>query len=103
MILSVVHTAIMCNDPDLADSYLLVIHNALWVKSMKFSITNPFIMGLADVQVNECPKFLAPISSIANQSLFFLSVNVHISLVLDAMVSYLPCQILKGKKWQIPA
>ena len=91
MIVNVVHTAIVYNDPDLADSYLLVIHNILWVKSMNFSITNPF------------PKFLAPLYSIANHSLFFLAVNVQISLVLDTMISYLPCQMLKGKKWQIPA
>ena len=40
-------------------SYIMVIRNALYLKQMDTTLIPPFMMRLADIQINECPKFLA--------------------------------------------
>ena len=98
LLLDVVHAAVMFDPPDSSDSYLFVIHNALFVESLDCALINPFMMRLANIQVDECPKFLAPIPSIANHSLFFPDANIRIPLALNGIVSYLPCRMPRGEE-----
>ena len=100
LLLDVVHAAVMYDDPESSDSYLLVLHNAVFVESLDCALINPFITRLANIQVDECPKFLAPIPSMANHSLFFPDANIRIPLALTGIVSYLPCRMPRGE-WQI--
>ena len=49
---------------------LLVIRNALHMRSMHANLIPPFMMRLAGIEVDECPKFLSPKPSEVNHSLY---------------------------------
>ena len=51
--------AIIAHDDHLTgETMLLKIRNALYVESLESDLIPPFVMRLAGIQVNECPKFL---------------------------------------------
>ena len=70
--------------------YILIIRNALHMPSLKNHLIPPFMMRLASVEVNECPKFLAKQPSLENHSLFFPSEKIRLPLLLCGIISYLP-------------
>ena len=72
------------------DSYILIIRNALHLASMKNHLIPPFMMRLAGVELNECPKFLAKQPSLDHHSLFFPQEQLRIPLLLTGIVSYVP-------------
>ena len=45
------------------------------------------------MQVDECPKFLSPIPSVINHSIYFPDVDLRIPLMLEGIVSNLSCRI----------
>ena len=51
---------------------VMILYNALHVSSLDCSLINPFMIHLTGIVVDECPKFLADIPSIAHHSLYFL-------------------------------
>ena len=59
LLVDVVHAAIAYDCDVSGTTYLMIVHNALLVPSIKSCLINPFMMRLAGVQVDECPKFLA--------------------------------------------
>ena len=63
-------------------TYIMVIHNALYFKNMDVNLIPPFMMRLAGLEVNECPKFLAPNPTIENHSIYFPVFIVKILTVL---------------------
>jgi len=70
------------------EQHILIIRNALHVKSMKNHLIPPFVMRLAGVEVDECPKFLARSPSLNNHSLFFSSDDIRIPLALYGKTPY---------------
>ena len=44
-------------------THILVIHNALYLRTMSVNLIPPFMMRLAGLEVNECPKFLSKVPS----------------------------------------
>ena len=68
MLVDVVHALITYDCPTTGNSYPMMISNALLVPSVDCCLINPFMMRLAGVQVDECPKFLSPTPSIVNHS-----------------------------------
>ena len=80
----------------------MIIHNALHVKSMDVCLLNPFIMRLAGIHVDDSPKFLAMMPSVAHHSLYFPSENIRISLALNGIVSYFPCRKPRGEEISNP-
>ena len=92
MLVDVVNAVITYDCPRTGLSYPLLINNALFVPSIDCCLINPFIMRLAGVQVDECPKFLSPFPSIENHSLYFPDTELRIPLQLEGIVSYLPCR-----------
>ncbi len=68
LLMDVVHAAAAYDCDKSGKSYLMIIHNALLVSSLKSCLINPFMMRLAGVQVDECPKFLALNPSITHHS-----------------------------------
>ena len=60
--------------------------------SVDCCLINPFMMRLAGVQVDECPKFLSPTPSVVNHSIYFPEINLRIPLMLEGIVSYLICR-----------
>ena len=72
------------------NEYILVIRNALHLPSLKNHLIPPFMMRLASIEVNECPKFLAKQPSIEHHSLYFPNEKLRLPLLLCGIISYLP-------------
>ena len=70
-------------------TFMLVLRNALHFPSMDISLIPPFIMRLAGIEVNECPKFLAKSPSIEHHSMYFPDNHLRIPLQLHGIISYL--------------
>ena len=51
------------------ESYAVIIRNALYVKRMQVALIPPFMMRMAGIEVDECPKFLSTKPSITNHSI----------------------------------
>ena len=73
-------------------SYLLIIRNALYVKDMDISLIPPFIMRLADIEIDECPKFLAKAPTVKNHSVYFSQYDLRLPLHIRGIISYLPAR-----------
>ena len=71
-------------------TYILIINNALFMRSMEMNLIPPFIMRLNGLEVNECPKFMSNNPSIENHSIYFPEDNIRLPLQLRGIVSYLP-------------
>ena len=56
---SVVTAAVMYDCELTGNSYVLVIHNALYIKEMVINLIPPIMMRLSGLEVDECPKFLS--------------------------------------------
>ena len=81
-----------------SQSFLLVIRNALHLPSMKNHLIPPFMMRLADLVVDECPKYLAQKPSLNNHTLYFENDDIRIPLSLRGIISYLPNQVPAGEQ-----
>lgn len=85
--------AVIAYDCDVTgNSSLMYICNALYIPEMKYHLMHPFLMCLAGILVDECPKFLAKRVSINNHSVFFPDKNIRIPLFLRGIISYFPCR-----------
>ncbi len=96
--LDVVHAAVVYDCDQTGHSYVLIIYNALHVPSMECSSIYPFIKRFTGIVVDECPKFLANIPSVAHHSIYFPDQDLRVSLALDGIVSYFPCRIPRGEE-----
>ena len=86
----IVDTALTYDFPSEGKSYLLIIRNALHIKSMRSNLIPPFMMRLAGLEVNECPKFMAKSPTIEHHSLYFPDDRLRIPLGLSCTISYIP-------------
>lgn len=57
---------------------------------MKVHRIPPFMMRLAGIEVDECPKFLARSPKITNHSLYFEEHDLRLPLQIYGIISYLP-------------
>ena len=103
LLVEVVHAAVVFDCPTTGNSYVMFLNNALHVPSLECSLINPFIMRLAGIVVDECPKLLAEIPSIAHHSLYFPDQDLRIPLALDGIVSYFPCHMPRGEELTDPS
>ena len=71
-------------------TYILLIYNALYMKTMEVNLIPPFLMRLNGIEVNECPKFMSSNPSIKDHSIYFPEHNERIPLQLQGIVSYFP-------------
>ena len=97
LLVDMVHAAVACDCDTSGKTYLVILHSPLLVPSLQSCLSNLFIMRLAGVQVDECPKFLAMVPSRAHHSLYFLDLEIRIPLALDGIVSYFPCHKPRGE------
>ena len=89
----VVHAAVAYDCEITGKTHILVIHNALYLRSMKTNLIPPFMMRLAGLQVNECPKFLSLAPSINDHSVYFPAADVRFPFQIEGIVSYLSTRI----------
>ena len=73
MLVDVINTLVAYDCDQSGKTYLLLINNDLPVPSMNGCLIISFIMRLAGLHVNECPKFLAPSPTDSNHSIYFPS------------------------------
>ena len=71
-------------------SVVLVIQNALHLRNMDVNLIPPFMMRLAGLKVDECPKFLAENPSQDSHSIYSTECNFRIPLHLDGIISFFP-------------
>ena len=71
-------------------TYIMVIHHALYVKSMEINLIPPIMMRIAGLYVDECPKFLSPCPTDTNHSITLPDADVRIPLQLNGTISYFP-------------
>ena len=71
-------------------TYILVIYNALYFRNMEVNLIPPFMMRLAGLQVDECPKFLAIKPTVETHSLYFPAEDLRFPFQIEGIVSYLP-------------
>ena len=94
--------AIIAYDDHLTgETMLLKIRNALYVESLESNLIPPFVMRLAGIQVNECPKFLSKHPTIQDHSLFFKSEDIRILLQLKNTISYFPTRLPSQSELQV--
>ena len=64
---------------------------------MDVSLIPPFLMRLAGLEVNECPKFLARQPTDRHHAIYFPQEELLLPLKLDGIISYLPVCTPDGK------
>ena len=74
----------------IGENYILVISNALHMISMEVTIIPPFMLRLAGLEVNECPKFLANKPGLEHHSVFFPKDDIRLRFKTEGIISYLP-------------
>ena len=83
--------AVLCYDCEYTgESYLLVIRNAIYMKRMAVNLIPPFMMRMAGLDINKCPKFLARSPTIEHHSIYFPEEDLRIPLKIQGIILYLP-------------
>ena len=72
------------------ETYILLIYNALHMKSMEVNLIPPFMLRLAGLEVNECPKFISNKPVLEHHSVFFSKDDIRLPFKIEGVVSYLP-------------
>ena len=94
--------AIIAYDDNLTgETMLLKIRNALYVESLESNLIPPFVMRLAGIEVNECPKFLSKYPTEQDHSLFFREEDVRIPLQLKNTISFFPSRLPSQAELQV--
>ena len=89
----VVHAAVAYDCEYTGKTHILVIHNALYLRTMNVNLIPPFMMHLAGLEVNECPKFLSKVPSESQHSVYFPQADLRLPFQLEGIVSYLPSRV----------
>ena len=57
---------------------------------MEVNLLPPFMMRLAGIEVDECPKFLSKNPKDSNHSMYFPNEDIRIPFQLEGIISYIP-------------
>ena len=82
----VVHAIIAYDCPITAHTYLLSIHNAIYIESMTVNLIPPFMMRLAGMVVNECPEILVTIH--VKRTIHFTSQTMNLDFPSSYIILY---------------
>ena len=83
--------AALCYDCEYTgETYLMIIRNAIYLRKMSTSLIPPFMMRMAGLEINECPKFLAKKPTVEHHSICFPEQELRIPLKIHGIISYLP-------------
>jgi len=92
ILVDVINAAVTYDCMMTGNSYIMILRNALHIPSIEVCLLHPIMMRLAGVEVDECPKFLSSKPSIINHSIYFPTKDLRIQLILDGIISCLPCR-----------
>jgi hypothetical protein len=89
----IVTAAIAYDDPINAQTYILIVHQALYFgDKLPHNFINPFQCRLNEVQINECARVLTLKPDDSAHSIVFTKAGVTIPLQLNGIVSYFHSQ-----------
>ena len=89
----IVQAATAYTDIETGNTFILIINEALYMgDTLQSSYLNPNQMRCHGVIVDDIPRHLAPNPSTATHSIYVPSLNLHIPLSLDGIISYFPTQ-----------
>ena len=94
----IVTAAVAYNSEITGETYILVVCNALYFQNMEENLIPPFMMRLAEIEVDECPKFLSRNPTESNHSMLFPEAGVRIPFQLDGIISYLTTRLPTSKE-----
>ena len=83
----VVNAAVAYDCEVSGETRILVICNALCLKEMEVNLVPPFMMRLAGIEVDECPKFLSKEPKESNQLMLFPHHDIRIPFRLEGIIS----------------
>ena len=86
----VVNAAVAYDCKFIEENYILVIYNDLHMKLMEVNLIPPFMLRLAGLDVNECPKLLTNKTILEHHSVFFPKDDIRLTFKIEGIVSYLP-------------
>ena len=89
----VVNAAIAYDCEYTGETRIMVVCNALYFKNMEVNLIPPFMMRLAGIEVNECPKFLAKTPSESDHSMYFPAQDIRIPFHIEGIISYIPTRM----------
>ena len=90
MSVPVVNAAVAYDCEYSGETRILVLCNALYFKRMENNLIPPFMMRLARIEVDECPKFLSKSPTETNHSMYFPTEDIRIPFQLEGIISYVP-------------
>lgn len=88
----IVNVALVYDCSYSGESHILHLRNALYMNLIEVSLIPPFMMRLAGLYVNKCPKFLLENPSITDHIVYSKEHDVRLPLKLEGIISYLPCR-----------
>ena len=74
------------------ETYILVIYNALHMKSIESNLIPPFMLHLAGLEFNECPKLLSKKPGLEHHLVLFPKNDIILQFKTKGIISYLPTQ-----------
>ena len=98
MSIPIVRAAVAYSDEYTNMTSIIIINNALHIKSMEHNLIPPFMMRLAGVTVNECPKFMCENPTVEDHTIYFPGTkwdqaSLRIPLQIHGTISYFPSRI----------
>ena len=87
--LPIVTAVIAYDSPITGGTTILLIYNALYIANMTQNLIQPIMLRMNDIEVNECPKYLASEPSESHHSIL-LPNTLRIPLSLHGSISYIP-------------
>ena len=76
----------------------MTIYNALYFDNMEVNLLPTFMMQLAGVKVDECPKFLSKNPADSHHSMYFPEEGIRIPFQLEGIISYIPSRAPRDKE-----
>ena len=99
----IVDAAVMYDCAYTGKSYLMVIKNALYLQQMTVTLFPPFMVRLAGIDLNECPKFLAKNPSLEHHSIYFPDHNLRVPFQIYGTISYIPVRLPTSDEVNFPS
>ena len=98
MAIPIVTAAVAYSDEYTNNTSIIIIYNALHIKSMEHNLIPPFMMRLAGVIVDECPKFMCRKPTVENHAIYFPGnewdqKSLRIPLQIHGTISYFPTRL----------
>ena len=103
MSVPIVTAALAYTDEYTGTTSIIIVHNALNIKNMENNLIPPFMIRLAGVEIDECPKFMCRNPTARNHSIYFKGdgwdqVELQIPLQLHGTISYFQTRIPSQKE-----